>query len=183
MKTKALKNNGSDEFKTPKYAIEPLKKYLLKGIVDLTFTKSDYGIERMPIIWAPFDTEDSNYVKLLKEWGYEVIYSHIEDGRDFFNYEPDQYDYIISNPPFSIKTAILKRLYKLGKPFAMLLPITTLEGIERSKLYRKHNTEILIFDKRIDFIKNKSNYFNSCYICSEFLPKKLIFEKLNKNNE
>lgn len=80
-----------DEFYTPRFAVEPLLKYIPKD----------------KIIWCPFDTEDSNYVKVFKENGYKVIYSHISTGQDFFYYEPDEYDIIVSNPPFSIKTEVV----------------------------------------------------------------------------
>lgn len=30
-------------------------------------------------------------------------------------------DYIISNPPYSLKGEVLKQLYEIGKPFAMLV--------------------------------------------------------------
>lgn len=58
-----------------------------------------------------------------------MIHSHIDEGKDFFSYEPDEpYDYIISNPPFSCKDEVLKRLYELNHPYAMLLPLPTLQG-------------------------------------------------------
>ena len=49
-------------------------------------------------------------------------------------YEPQEdYDYIISNPPFSKKDAILKKLYELNKPFAVLMPLNVLQGQRRFK--------------------------------------------------
>lgn len=35
-------------------------------------------------VWCPFDTKDSNYVKVLEENGFNVIHTHIFDGQDFF---------------------------------------------------------------------------------------------------
>jgi hypothetical protein len=76
--------------------------------------------------------EYSNYVKVLSEEGFKVIYSHIDEGKNFFFYEPEsEYDIIISNPPFSQKDNVLKRLYELNKPYAMLLPVPTLQGQTR----------------------------------------------------
>ena len=63
--------------------------------------------------------------------GYKVICSHLNNGEDFFTFEPKDYDLIISNPPFSKKDAVIKRLYELGKPFAILLPIQSLQSKER----------------------------------------------------
>src|SRR5574344_1512950 len=91
----AKTDKASDEVYTPDYAVKPILKFLKPGSV----------------IWCPFDTEDSEYVKIFKEAGYKVIYSHIDNGQNFFEFEPkEDYDVIISNPPFSIKDAILNRL-------------------------------------------------------------------------
>ena len=165
----AATNKASDEVFTPSYAVEPIIKYIKKGSV----------------IWCPFDEEDSEFVRLLKNSGFKVIASHIFKGQDFFEYEPDEeYDVIISNPPFSIKDKILKRLNELNKPYAMLLPLPTLQGQKRFEYLK--DTQALIFDKRINFFKNKETKeiqkgiaFASIYICKDFLPEKLIFEELN----
>ena len=164
----AKTDKDSDEVYTPSYAIAPLLKYV---------KKSD-------IIWCPFDTEDSEYVKIFKENGNKVIYSHIDLGQNFFDYEPNEkYDFIISNPPFSIKDDVIKRLSELNKPFAMLFPIPTLQGQKRFP-YMK-NCQALIFDKRINYFKNKETKeilkgvsFGSFYLCKNFLPSDLIFEEL-----
>ena len=97
-----------DEVYTPFYAVEPLLKYISK---DKT-------------IWMPFDEEWSAFYQLFSEHGYNIIRSSLKDGKDFFQYEPkEHYDVIISNPPFSKKDLILKRLNDLHKPFAILLPV------------------------------------------------------------
>ena len=164
----AATNKASDEVYTPDYAVKPIVKY----------------IKENSIIWCPFDEEDSEYVKILRAEGFEVIATHISNGEDFFTYEPtENYDVIISNPPFSIKDDILKRLDELNKPYAMLLPLPTLQGQKRFNYLK--DTQALIFDKRINYFKNKETKeiqkgvaFASIYICKNFLPEKLIFEKL-----
>ena len=98
--------------------------------------------------------------------------------------EKENYDYIISNPPFSIKDMIIKRLYELNKPYAMLFPIPTLQGQARFP-YMK-DCQALIFDKRINYYTTpdktevqKGVSFGSFYLCRNVLPKDLIFEELN----
>lgn len=165
----AKTNKESDEAYTPSYAIKPILKYLPNK--NLT-------------IWCLFDHDDSEYVKILREYGYNVINSHIDYDQNFFFYEPKQkYDIIISNPPFSIKDDILKRLYELDKPYMMLLPIPTLQGQKRY-FYIK-DCQALIFDKRINYFKDKNTKeilkgvsFGSFYLCRKILPKDLIFEEL-----
>jgi hypothetical protein len=62
---------------------------------------------------------------------------------------------IVSNPPYSIKNKFLKRAYQLGKPFMFLLPITTLEGVERNEMFRRNKIQLLIPDKRFEFSPEK----------------------------
>lgn len=180
----AKTDKASDEVYTPLYAVKPLKKYIFDYIVHDTY---QYTEEDPFVIWCPFDMAFSEYVKFFSTLPLvKVIHSHIDDGQNFFYYEPqEQYDIIISNPPFSCKDDVLKRLYELDKPYAMLLPIPTLQGQARFP-YMK-DIQYLGFDKRIDYYKNietkelqKGVSFGSCYICRKFLPKDLIIEELDK---
>lgn len=174
----AKTDKASDEVYTPSYAVKPLIKY-----IDLYKEKNNLS---NITIWCPFDLEFSNYVKEFKAKGYKVIYSHIDNGENFFFYEPEEnYELIISNPPFSQKDNILKRLYELNKPYAMLLPIPTLQGQARFPYIK--DIQYLGFDKRINYYKDiemsktqDGVSFGSCYLCRNFLPKDLIIEELNK---
>lgn len=170
----ADKTVAGDETFTPIYAVKPILPHLQK------FAET---LNKSITVWCPFDEEDSNYVSELTNAGYKVIASHIKDGRDFFEYEPEDYDVIISNPPFSKKDKVLERLYKLNKPYAMLLPLPTLQG--QSRFEHLNGCQALIFDKRINYLRTKNATdvqkgaaFASIYICKNFLEKDLIFEKL-----
>lgn len=158
-----------DETYTPFYAVEPIIKYIPK---DKT-------------VWCPFDQEWSAYYRLLKERGYSVVRSSLEDGQDFFYYEPESWDIVISNPPFSIKDRVLERLYDLGKPFAVLLPLTTLQGKGRYQSL-KNGVQILAFDKRIAYYREQNQFlscsFPSAYFCRNLIPDSLILEELQKYN-
>lgn len=165
----AKTDKASDEVYTPAYAIKPILKYIQPG----------------RIIWCPFDKADSEYVKLISKTN-EVIHSHIDEGQNFFYYEPEHYDVIISNPPFSCKDNVIKRLYELGSPYAILLPIPSLQGQTRFP-YMK-DCQALIFDKRINYYTSlekkevqKGVSFGSFYLCRNFLPKDLIFEELERS--
>ena len=164
---KSRPEDREDEFYTPAYAVRPIVKH----------------IPAKATVWCPFDTEDSEYVKILRAEGFNVIATHIWNGQDFFEYEPSEpYDIIISNPPYRAKDAILKRLKELDKPYAMLLPLATLQGQKRFPYI--NDCEALIFDKRIQFYKDSyekiwgNAYFGTFYLCRKLLPEKLIFEEL-----
>lgn len=171
---KALVVNGvnpNDEYYTPKYAIEPLLSYLKP--------KSH--------IWCPFDTEESNFVKILKQEGHDVVYSHIGNEQDFFKITPlTGTDYIISNPPYSKKNEVLERLFKLKIPFAMLMGVVGIfESQRRFDLFKGNKFEVMYFNRRVAYTKGDEGVkvsppFSSVYICSDVLPQQIVFEEINK---
>ena len=175
----AKTDKASDEVYTPAYAIRPLVKYIklyMKAHQKDSLT-----------IWCPFDLSFSEYVKILSNIeNVKVIYTHIDTGENFFFYEPEEdYDIIISNPPFSCKDDVLKRLFELNKPYAMLLPIPTLQG--QARFPYMNEIQYLGFDKRINYYKDISMTktqdgvsFGSCYICKDFLPRDFIIEELER---
>ena len=75
MKMDKLAGSGNDEFYTPYYAIKPILKY----------------IKPNSTVWCPFDTAESNFVKMLKRYavcGVSVVHTHIATGDDFFRITP-----------------------------------------------------------------------------------------------
>jgi hypothetical protein len=54
------------------------------------------------------------------------------------DYSKLEFDCIVSNPPFTLKDKILKKLYEIGKPFAVLLPIQSLQSKDRTPLFMKY---------------------------------------------
>ena len=163
---------SGDSVFTPFYAVEPLLKYIQKD----------------KVIWCPFDEEWSAYYQMFTENGYKVIRSSLVEGQDFFTYEPEEhYDVIVSNPPFSKKDEVLKRLNDLGKPFMILLPANSIQGSKRYNNCFKYGIQMLCFDFRVDYHTNfnfdtytKGNHFASAYFCRDILPKDLIVEHLEK---
>lgn len=163
-----LYSKGSnDECYTPRYGVEPILKYIPKDWV----------------VWCPFDKEDSWFVKLIKENGNKVIHSHIDNGQDFYEYEPkEHWDCIISNPPFTNKRGIFERALSFNKPFALVMSNTWLNDSAPKQLFKDKDLQLLMFDKRMKFenngvVQNKIT-FSSSYYCWNFLPKQIIMEEL-----
>ena len=160
---------GNDECMTLAYGVEPIIKYIPKDWV----------------VWCPFDTEESEFVKQIRENGNKVIHSHISEGKDFYEYEPDEHwDCIISNPPFTNKKAIFSRALSFDKPFALLMSNTWLNDAAPARLFKDKDLQLLMFDKRMLFLNNgviKTKItFSSSYFCYKFLPKQIIMDTLNK---
>lgn len=172
MKMDKVAGSGNDEFYTPYYAIEPILEYIPTDIK----------------VWCPFDTEESLFVKVLESRGNDVVCSHIENGQDFFEYEPEEYDIIVSNPPYSLKNEVFERLFNLGKPFAVLVGVVGLfESKRRFNLFKENEFEIMYFDKRVSYFQDfsevkpsKNPPFSSVYLSSKLLPEKIIFKKIDK---
>ena len=159
---------ANDECFTPAYGVEPILKYIPKGT----------------IVWCPFDTEESEFVKQIsKIEGVSVVFSHISFRQDFFTYEPEEWDIIVSNPPFTAKRKYFERVLSFGKPFALIMTSTWLNDAAPKQLFTEKDLQLLMFDKRIHFKNNgvtrKDTTFSSSYYCWNFLPKQIIMEKLN----
>ena len=132
-------------------------------------------------ILCPFDTADSNYVKVLTERGFDVTYGHIADGHDFFDIDNfEDYDAVVSNPPFSKREAILETLFKAKVPFALILNFNGLfDSTKRWKLFRDNRFELLIPCGRMHFYNEEchgnSPNFQSVYVCSGMTDKQIEF--------
>ncbi|WAX11611.1 hypothetical protein CB473P3_00058 [Enterocloster phage CB473P3] len=172
MKLDKVANSHNDEFYTPLYAIKPILEFIPPSVK----------------VWCPFDTEQSLFVKELSKTN-EVVYSSLLNGQNFFEIEvPENTKYIISNPPYSLKTEVLERLFKFDIPFAMLLGIVGLfESKKRFEMFRDNEFEIMYFNKRVAYFKDYNEQkpslnppFSSVYICHNMLPKKIMFKEIDK---
>jgi hypothetical protein len=156
----------NDECYTPAYGVTPILKYIPKGAV----------------VWCPFDTEDSEFVKQIAQQN-EVIHSHISTGQDFFTFEPEHWDVIVSNPPFTGKRKIFERALSFNKPFALIMSNTWLNDSAPKQLFEEKDLQLLMFDRRMKFHSpdgrsNDKITFSSSYFCWNFLPKQIVMERL-----
>ena len=152
---------------TPRYGVLPIVKYLPKD----------------KIIWCPFDKEDSEFVQVLTEQGYKVVYSHIENGQNFYTYEPEEWDILVSNPPFTNKRQIFERALSFGKPFALIMSNTWLNDSAPKQVFKDKQLQILFFEERMKFsnngvVQNKIT-FSSSYFCYNLLPKDIVMDRLS----
>ncbi len=158
----------NDEWFTPDYGVEPLLEFLPPF--------------RNKVIWCPFDTDGSGFCRVLRGAGYEVVNSHISYGQDYFSYEPENWDIMISNPPFTNKREIFRRALRFNKPFALLMTLTWLNDRAPMELFRDKGLQLLMFTSRMKFLNPaapacqpvKRINFSSAYYCRGFLPEQII---------
>ena len=166
--SQAIKKSNTDEWYTPRENVEIIVPYLHRG-----------GYKK---ILCPFDTKESQFVKVLNEEKFEVTHSHIWEGTDFFDIDLSKYDAIVSNPPFSKREAILKKLFESGKPFAMILNFNGLfDSKTRWELFKNNKFELIVPLGRMHFFNEKcesnSPNFQSVYVCKGMADKQIEFAR------
>jgi hypothetical protein len=162
----------NDECYTPDYGVRPILEYIPEG----------------KIVWCPFDTVESEFVKQISKTN-PVVHSHIETGQDFFEYEPPEWDIIISNPPFTNKRKYFERALSFNKPFALIMTNTWLNDATPINLFHDRGLQLMMFDMRMNFLSpdgtavdNKIT-FSSSYFCCDFLPQQIIMKKIKEDTK
>lgn len=180
---KPKENQGSNEYvpqgfdacQTPAYALDPLLPYAL----------------RFGQIWEPAAGEGL-LVDALYDAGFSqsaVISSDLLTGQNFFDYEPPDWDCLITNPPYSLKYRWLERCYEMGKPFALLLPVETLGAKSAQVLFRPYGIEVLFLDRRVNFKMPRIGFDGSAaqfpvawFTWRMGLEKQMIFGELSPDD-
>lgn len=158
---KIMTKSGPDDFQTPPIALKPLLPYIPK----------DWHI------WECAEGK-GNLKYELHRLGYSVIGTDIKDGAegyDFFMLSEcsfiDTIDCIITNPPFSRKNEWIERCYHIGKPFALLLPLSALETTRRQNCWRR-GVQLIVLNKRLHF-ETPDNGVSYCWFASAWFTHKL----------
>lgn len=143
MKEALIKGLKSDEWYTP---LETVKTML-----------EIFPPPKGARVLLPFDTEKSNFTKVItKEYDRSAIY-----GITDFLTSQYEFDYLISNPPYSNKDEIIARCIETQKPCVLVLPIDTLGGVQRHKLFSQTNISIYVPTKRVKFISETGEHTKS----------------------
>ena len=146
---KKLEFNNDDQYNTTREIWESIADYIPKD----------------KIIWEAFMlcNVSSKSVDILRSFGHSCVGHY---NIDFF--EENYGDVIVSNPPYSMKKKIFKRLALLDKPFILVLPVGTITKqfvrvLDRTKL------QLIIPAKRMQFIKCSDPmsrcWFDTCFLC------------------
>lgn len=153
-------SKSRNDYTTPAHALDILLPYLPTG----------------KVIWeAAWGT--GQLAGHLSKAGYHVVGNR---DMNFLRQTPNKWDIIVTNPPYSQKDEFLQRAYVLGRPFALLLPLTALEGKARHQMYRRHGISVIIPDKYINYesehLRHDHCPFSTAWFCWMLkLPAQLNF--------
>jgi len=157
-------HNFNDMYTPPK-AMEYIIPFLNK---DLIYWEACYGKGHMSD-------------ELIKN-GFKVIG---DENLDCLENEPkESWDFLITNPPFNGNKKFINRAIELGKPFAFLVRLEHLGGVEAMRLFKDLDFSIIIPEKRINYITPKmlagekvgGSPFHSIWVTSGLdLPKQINY--------
>jgi len=137
-KPPTMQNGSPDNFQTDPKALDCLIPYLKK---EWTIWECAVG--------------KGNLLRGLHDHGLNVFGTDKKE-RDFLLPFKDgeviiNFDCIVTNPPFSLKEEFLGRCYQIGKPFALLMPVTTFDSKDRRKSMAQFGIEVVLPPGRINF--------------------------------
>ena len=134
----AADRNKTDYYRTPPDVTIALLDFLQKE--ERLFRLYD-------VIWEPA-CGTGEMVEAMQEMGYRTIYSDLyptgwRGEHEQFNFltdfmNPNLYDWIITNPPFSQAEYFIRRALELDVPFAFLLKSQFWHARKRIELFEKH---------------------------------------------
>lgn len=141
------------------------------------------------VVMCPFDSENSLFVKTLREMNHTVIYG-IQDFIES-NY---LYDVLVTNPPFSIKDTVIEKVLQSGKKSVLVLPLDSVGGVKRHALYAKFGyPSVYIPTRRVSYFdtewnKKEGSNFHSIIMKFNDGEPELIWEQIatgdtNESNE
>ena len=149
---------------------------------DIQYFINKAQIPKKKVIWCPFDLDESNFVTVFRKNGYKVINSHKNIGKDFYQFEPKQdWDIIVSNPPFRSKHKLLNRLLQFNKSWALIFGIQCLNSEKFCDILQKfQRPQYIHLKRRMCFTKNPLKYdiynlqrpsFASMWVCNNLFKK------------
>lgn len=138
---RGAKRREKDAYPTPSWCIESL----IPEIVFLTGTRILKPCCGNGVIWRALEHVP---------WVDSIDWCEIDKGRDFleWKFENERFDFIITNPPFSLAKEFIDKSLALANCVIMLLPQSFFGSLSRKEFWRQHPpTAQFILSKRPSF--------------------------------
>ena len=152
-----------DNYTTPKSAYMDIKKFIAENIT----------------IYDPFYNDGGCQSYMKEVFGNNKII-HLNEEIDLTKKSNQEFDMIITNPPFTIKKRVLEWLVAQGKPFMCISPLNYISTVEIRKIPCFEDFQFILPNRRINFERegkeHKGSWFPSVWICYKMeLPEKIVF--------
>jgi len=147
--------------------------------------------ENVKTIWECCCGDKKMISRRLQHWGYKVVSTDLLFGHNFLTMKPDfEFDMILTNTPFSIKSKIYQKCREYETPFGLLLPADYSGWICKAIL---QGAEKVVPNSRINYItpniidvvwRGQTKLFIEKETRKKFtsfkkIPKKLLSEHLD----
>lgn len=150
------RNGSPDDFQTPIFALDPILPLINRelpvwdpscgrGNLVAAFRRNGFWAIGSDVEVFSNSVAEPDMIGDFLHTGWEAVCNHVP------MLDPGMIPTIVTNPPYSVKDEFISRCYKLGCPFALLMPITAIEGRKRQPLYRKYGVHIIALPKRVNF--------------------------------
>lgn len=118
----------------------------------IDFLEKHFLLRKKDIIWEPACGNNA-MVDVFKKRGYNVHATDIQQGQNYLTGSlACDFDWIITNPPFSLSKEFIEKSIAERKPFALLLKSQYWHSSKRRKLFEEHQpTYVLPLTWRPDF--------------------------------
>lgn len=169
MKNASRINGGNSEYGRVESDFYPTPPEVTQALINFL------QIPKYSVIWEPACGEGHMAETFISN-GYNVIATDLHDrgygigGIDFLSIPIQQkYDWIITNPPFSLSANFIEQCINIGVPFALLLKTQYWNAKKRYNLFMEHKPSyILPLTWRPDFLfkkRGKGSPLMDCMWC------------------
>lgn len=120
----------------------PTPKEVTVALID--FLQDHNLIKKSDIVWEPACGNNA-IVNVLNEMKINTWGTDIKNGQDFLTYQMDiPFDWIITNPPFSLAEEFIRKSIEYQKPFAMLLKSQYWHSAKRRILFDGYPPKLIL---------------------------------------
>lgn len=150
-----LEDNSYGDISTPDGVFDFLEPWIpLESILE------QYYFSKPTRIWEPCPGE-GKLSAYIQGKGFSVIKSTGDFLTRYYPHIIAATDIIVTNPPFKLKAPMIARCVEIGKPWALLLPVSSLgaRNVQVALMDVQSEIEIIYLPKRIDFTGGGAPWF------------------------
>lgn len=166
-KTKTISNRCMD-----------LKEYDNYFTPKWVWGKISHLIPKTTVIWEAcmLDATKSSSMEDLRSLGFSVVG---DVSWDIFTCPVPECDIIVTNPPFSLKYAVMARLLEIGKPFIVIINSINLFTVDFHSVFwgKTEDIQLLIPDEKLHYRKDGEEEQKQTTFCSVYLAYKMNIDK------